>query len=310
MVRELRFGSRDSALARIQARLVMDPIARAHPELKLSLVTVKTLGDLRQDLPLEGAQGKALFTGALEEALARGEIDLCVHSLKDMPERVSPDFPIAAMTRREDPRDMLLLPRGQSFTGLDALGEISVGCSSVRRRVQLAVLAPRLRAAPVRGNVPTRLDKLDRGQYGALILAAAGLIRLGIGDRPGRVFSVEEMVPAPGQGILAVQGRRGEDHAFLGAVHDRISAEEALAERGFVEAIGGGCGSPVAAHARVSGGGMVITGMYGAEDGAFLFRDSLSGPRGEGRALAEKLARRLMERPGEYPGEYPGGRPL
>lgn len=298
MVRELRFGSRDSALALIQARLVMDPIARAHPELKLRLVTMKTQGDLRPDLPLEGAMGKALFTGALEEALAQGKIDFCVHSLKDMPEHIPEDFPIAAMTRREDPRDMLLLPQGQSFTGLDALGAGPVGCSSIRRRVQLLAMAPGLTISPIRGNVPTRLDKLDRGQYGALVLAAAGLIRLGVTGRPGRVFSVEEMVPAAGQGVLAIQGRRGEDFAFLEALRDRITEEEARAERAFVQAIGGSCGAPAAAYARISGGGIAITGMYGAESGAFLFKDKISGPREEGRRLAEKLARLLLGKGG------------
>jgi hydroxymethylbilane synthase len=298
MNRELRFGSRESALAVIQARLVMEPIARAYPELKPRLITMKTQGDLRQDLSLEGAAGKVLFTGALEEALARGTIDFCVHSLKDMPEHVSEDFPIAALTKREDPRDMLLLPQGQGFAGLDALGTGQVGCSSIRRRIQLLALAPALTITPVRGNVPTRLDKLDRGQYGALVLAAAGLIRLGIKDRPGYVFSVEEMVPAAGQGVLAIQGRRGEDFSFLEAVRDRVTEEEALAERTFVQAIGGGCGSPAAAYARVSGNGITILGMYGAESGAFLVKDTLSGPREDGLRLAEKLARLLLKEGG------------
>jgi hydroxymethylbilane synthase len=298
MIRELRFGSRESALAVIQAHLVMDPIARACPELKLRLITMKTQGDLRQDLSLESPSGKALFTGALEEALSRGTIDFCVHSLKDMSEHVPEDFPIAAMTKREDPRDMLLLPQGQSFAGLDALGTGPVGCASIRRRIQLLAMRPALTVAPVRGNVPTRLDKLDRGQYGALVLAAAGLIRLGIKDRPGYVFPVEEMVPAAGQGVLAVQGRRGEDFAFLDAVRDRVTEEEALAERTFVQAIGGGCGAPAGACARISGGGIAILGMYGAESGAFLFRDTITGPREEGRRLAEKLARLLLRKGG------------
>jgi hydroxymethylbilane synthase len=159
-------------------------------------------------------------------------------------------------------------------------------------------MAPILTVAPVRGNVPTRLDKLDRGQYGALVLAAAGLIRLGIKGRPGYVFSAEEMVPAAGQGVLAVQGRRGEDFAFLEAVRDRVSEEEALAERAFVQAIGGGCGSPAAAYARVSGGDITLIGMYGAEDGGFLFKDKLSGPREDGPRLAEKLARLLLGKGG------------
>jgi hydroxymethylbilane synthase len=307
--REIRFGSRESDLAVIQARLVMEGIARVHPELRLTLITMKTRGDLHPEIPLEDNgdpernRGKDLFTGALEEALLRGEIDLCVHSLKDMAERVNPDLPVAALTKRGDPRDMLILPRTEPlpqdlpriFSALRA-GSLPIGCGSARRRIQLLLLAPGLAAAPIRGNVPTRLAKMDGGAYGALVLAAAGLERLGIRDRPGYIFPVREMIPAAGQGTLALQGRRGEDYAFLGAVRDPVTEEEAGMERALIRALEAGCGSPAAAYAHIEGNEISILGMYAADLTAPPVRDEIAGDRGQGLRLAETLARRLREK--------------
>jgi hydroxymethylbilane synthase len=181
---------------------------------------------------------------------------------------------------------------------LAALGaDLPVGCSGLRRRVQLLALAPGLNIAPIRGNVPTRLLKLEGGQYGALVLAAAGLSRLGIA-RPGYVFSVEEMIPAAGQGALAVQGRRGEDYAFLEAVQDERTWEEVMAERAFIRALDCGCGSPAAAYARTSGNEMRMSGMYAADANSPLFRDEAAGDKREALRLAEELARRLARRAG------------
>jgi hydroxymethylbilane synthase len=294
--REIRFGSRESDLAVIQARLVMNCIARTHPEISLRLITMKTRGDLHPEMPPEG---KSFFTGALEQALERGEIDLCVHSLKDMATEENPNLPIAALSKRADPRDMLILPPGRVFSGLGALDtSLPVGCGSARRRVQLFALAPGLRAAPIRGNVTTRLDKMDQGGYGALILAAAGLERLGIRDRPGYLFPVREMIPAAGQGVLAVQGRAGEDHDFLDAVRDPVSEEEARAERLLIHAMGGGCNSPAAAFAKISGSEITLLGMYAAAHDTFPVRGEISGERKDGPRLAEKLARRLLQKEG------------
>jgi hydroxymethylbilane synthase len=314
MGREIRFGSRESDLAVIQARLVMEGIARVHPELRLTLITMKTRGDLHPEIPLEDNgdpernQGKALFTGVLEEALLRGEVDLCVHSLKDMAEKVNPDLPVAALTKRGDPRDMLVLPRTEPFSTeplsqnlpriFSALraGSLPVGCGSARRRIQLLLLAPGLLTAPIRGNVPTRLAKMDGGAYGALVLAAAGLERLGIRDRPGYIFPAREMIPAAGQGTLALQGRRGEDYAFLEAVRDPVTEEEAGTERALIQALEGGCGSPAAAYARIEGNEISILGMYAADLTAPPVRDEIAGDREQGPRLAETLARRLREK--------------
>jgi hydroxymethylbilane synthase len=285
----------------------MEAIARFHPEIDLELVTMKAQGDLRPDLPLETAVpgGKALFTGALEDALARNEVDLCVHSLKDMAEVIPEGLPIAAMVKRGDPRDALILPEGQAFEGFDKLdkffrnsGAPPAGCSSLRRRIQLHSLAPSAVFAPIRGNVPTRIRKLDEGQYSLLVLAAAGLERLGISARAAYFFPVGEMIPAAGQGVLAVQGRRGEDYAFLDAVRDPVTEAEALTERAFVRAAGGGCGSPAAAFAAITGNEIKLIALFGRDAEAPFFRDEITGPKEEGPALAGELARRLLRKAG------------
>lgn len=304
MSRRIRIGSRESALAVAQTRIVMDAIGRSHPELELELVPMKTYGDLNPDLPLENKEGhKGFFTGALEDALMGGGIDLCVHSLKDMEETLHADLPIAAMVKRGDPRDCLILPAGEKFEGFALLDRqkpsAPAGCSSIRRRIQLRVLAPSLVLAPVRGNVPTRIAKLEAGQYRLLVLAAAGLERLGILNRAAYLFPVHEMIPAAGQGVLAVQGRRGEDYGFLDAVRDPVTEREALAERAFVHAAGGGCGSPAAAYARLRGGEIHLTALFAAGAGAPVFRGEISGPQEESLKLAETLARELSGRAGK-----------
>jgi hydroxymethylbilane synthase len=329
--RIIRIGSRGSGLAIAQTRLVMEAIARFNPRLGLELVIIKAQGDLqpeiqlethpeihpeiRPDLPPENpgmsGQGpeaprggiKGLFTGRLEEALARGEVDLCVHSLKDMAEQTAEELPIVAMPKRGDPRDCLILPEGRGFGGFEDLpricGDRPVGSSSIRRKIQFRSLAPSLCFAPIRGNVPTRIGKLDKGQYGALLLAAAGLERLGISGRGAYIFPVREMIPAPGQGTLAVQGRRGEDYAFLDPLRDRLTEEEARAERGFIRAAAAGCASPAAVYARISGGEISLIALFAADAEAPFFRDAISGPREKGPALAETLARRLLKKAGK-----------
>jgi hydroxymethylbilane synthase len=301
MKTEIRIGSRDSALALVQTRLVMEAIAASHPGLTLVLKTIKTRGDQNQDIPLEAEEGKALFTSDLEDALASGAVDLCIHSLKDMSEKISADFPIVGMAERGDPRDMLILGGGRRYVNFSLLVSDykdgfskPVGCSSLRRRTQLLGLAPLFRTAPIRGNVPTRIEKLDRGEYGALVLAAAGLARLGIQDRPGYVFSTDEMVPAAGQGVIAVQGRRGERYPFLDAVRDPLTEEEAHAERALIFALGAGCGSPAAAYAKINGREIRIRAFFAEHGGAPLFRDEISGAREEALTLAEGLAQKLL----------------
>ena len=287
---KLRVGSRESRLAVIQSEIVMAAIRAAHPEIQLELVTMKTTGDRILDRTLDKIGGKGLFVRELDAALREGRVDLTVHSCKDLPMEEDPALPLLAFSRREAPRDALVLPEGAG--ALDPAKP--VGCSSLRRTLQFRALYPHLRVEPVRGNVQTRLRKLDEGQFSALILAEAGLRRLGLEGRIARTFSPEEMLPAAGQGILAVQGRGDFDRSLLEGIADPDGADCARSERAFVRALDGGCSSPVAAYAAVEGDSIVIEGIY-VDERNRLYRGRTSGSRREGPALAAALAKQLKE---------------
>ena len=288
---KLRIGSRESRLAVIQSQMVMELIAAAEPEAELELVTMKTTGDKILDKTLDKIGGKGLFVRELDQALRDGRADFTVHSLKDMPMQVPEDLPLAAFSSREDPRDVLVLPEG--VTELDVSKPI--GCSSRRRQLQLKLLFPDMDIQPVRGNVQTRLTKLEAGQFSALVLAAAGLKRLGLEGRISRYFTTEEILPAAGQGILVVQTRRGMDTQCLRLVQDEKTACCAKAERAFVRALDGGCSSPVAAYAVVEGEKLTLTGFYVSEDERIQRKGSISGGVTETETLGSTLARILKE---------------
>ena len=288
---KLRIGSRESRLAVIQSQMVMKLIAAAEPEAELELVTMKTTGDKILDKTLDKIGGKGLFVRELDQALRDGRADFTVHSLKDMPMQVPEDLPLAAFSSREDPRDVLVLPEG--VTELDVSKPI--GCSSRRRQLQLKLLFPDVDIQPVRGNVQTRLAKLEAGQFSALVLAAAGLKRLGLEGRISRYFTTEEILPAAGQGILVVQTQRGMDTQCLRLVQDEKTACCAKAERAFVRALDGGCSSPVAAHAVVEGEKLTLTGFYVSEDERIQRKGSISGGVTEAETLGSTLARILKE---------------
>ena len=288
---KLRIGSRESRLAVIQSRMVMEKIAKAEPAAELELVTMKTTGDNILDKTLDKIGGQGLFVRELDQALREEKVDFTVHSLKDMPMEVPEDLPLAAFSSREDPRDVLVLPEGT--TEIDRSKPI--GCSSRRRQLQLKKLFPDMAIEPVRGNIQTRLAKLEAGQFSALVLAAAGLKRLGLEERISRYFSVEEILPAAGQGILAVQTRKGMNTDCLRLVQDKESACCARAERAFVRALNGGCSSPVAAHAVAEGTLLTLTGFYVSPDERIQRKGSLSGSVTEAETLGKALARQLKE---------------
>ncbi len=301
MRRLLRVGSRESRLAVMQARLVMDALKKHHPELELELVTMKTSGDIILDRSLDEVGGKGLFVKELDAALRNGVIDIAVHSLKDMPAETPEELPVVSYFRREDPRDALVLP-----LGAEALDQSKpLGCSSARRRLQLEALYPGVRVEGLRGNVLTRLEKLDKGGFCAAVLACAGLKRLGLGGRISRVFSEDEMIPAAGQGILAVQARAGEDHACLACADDMEARLAASCEKAFVRRLGGDCSSPIAAYARLSGSEITLRGLYYDEKRRRRAQGKLAMPAGEaeklGIALAEALMRETESRTSEEP---------
>ena len=289
----LRIGSRESRLAVIQSELVAGHLRARGVD--APLVTMKTTGDVILDRSLDQIGGKGLFVKELDRALRRGESDLSVHSCKDLPMEVPEDLPIVGFSRREDPRDALVLPAGETEWDRSR----PVGCSSRRRMLQLEQLYPDVTFRGVRGNVLTRLAKLDGGEYGALILAAAGLKRLGLESRISRYFEPEEMIPAAGQGILCIQGRPGVDYSPLEGFLDEEAGRCARAERAFVRELDGGCSSPIAAFARQEGDSLTLRGLYYCEQTGAHTVGVRSGPAEEpeqlGRALARELKMALSE---------------
>lgn len=287
-MKTIRIGSRDSRLAVIQSELVIQAIRSNHPDLEVELVTMKTTGDKILDRTLDQIGGKGLFVKELDLALLDGRTDLSVHSAKDLPMEVDPRLPLLGYSKREDPRDVLVLPAG--VTEPDPSKPI--GSSSPRRALQIKALFPGMEVKSVRGNLQTRLRKLDEGEYSALILAAAGLKRLGLEGRISRYFTPEEMLPAAGQGILALQGRAGEDYGYLDEYLDPASALCIEAERAFVVALDGGCSSPIGAYATVDGEQLTLSGLWQGPDGS-LRRGTITGNFCEAKKLATSLAARL-----------------
>jgi hydroxymethylbilane synthase len=285
---KIRIGSRESKLAVIQSELVMDLIRKAHPEIKLELITMKTTGDVILDRTLDKVGGKGLFVKELDQALRDRRIDIAVHSLKDMPMETPEDLPLLAFSKREDPRDALVLPLEENEPS-----EKPIGSSSSRRNLQLRGLFEGVETASIRGNVLTRLSKLDQGDYCALVLASAGLKRLGLENRISKVFEPWEMIPAAGQGIMVVQGRAGENHDYLDCVNDKNAEIEALTERAFVRALDGGCSSPIAAFAEADEEEIRLMGLYYVEETDDYRTGEISGSRRDGEALGRRLAMQL-----------------
>lgn len=284
-------GSRESKLAVIQSEMVIEYLKRECPEAEISLLTMKTTGDIILDRTLDKIGGKGLFVKELDRALIEKRSDLSVHSLKDMPMEIPSDLPLLAFSKREDPRDVLVLPEGSKELDLSK----PIGCSSLRRTLQFKELYPQAEFKPVRGNVLTRLKKLDNGEYGGLLLAAAGLKRLGLEKRIYRYFEPEEIIPAAGQGILAVQGRANEDYHYLKNYNDKNSYYTALAERAFVRYLDGGCSSPVAAHGRIEGDQILLLGLYYDDETGCYRKGSIQGDVKKAETLGIRLAEELKE---------------
>lgn len=282
-------GSRESRLAVIQAEMVQDYLQKTLPQKTIEILTMKTTGDKILNQALERAGGKGLFVKELDHALLEKRSDLSVHSLKDVPTELPKELPLLAFSRREDPRDALILPEGATEIDFSR----PVGCSSKRRMVQFQKLYPQAKFETIRGNVQTRLKRLDSGEFSATILAAAGLKRLGLEHRINRYFEPDEMIPAAGQGILAVQGRAGEDYSWLKGYNDRGGEACAKAERAFVYGLGGSCSDPIAAHATVEGETLHLRAFYQNEATGAVYTGSRSGsvrdPEHVGHALAAEF---------------------
>ena len=294
MSRRVRIGTRGSQLALRQAEEIAAGLRRAWPRIEVELVPIRTSGDRLATAHLAEVGGKGLFVQEIDEALREGRVDLAVHSLKDLPGERPRDLVLAAFPRREDPRDVLV---GATPTSMDALPTgARVGTSSLRRSVQLLARRPDVAAMPIRGNVDTRLRKLRQGEYDALLLAAAGLRRLGLLDATATLLEPDEMLPAVGQGTLAVETRAddGEILALAEPLTDGETRTATLAERAFLEAVGGTCTTPLAAYARRAGNRLRLDAFVATPDGARVMRDGEVGDPEAPEALGRRLAARLL----------------
>jgi hydroxymethylbilane synthase len=289
----LTFATRPSALARWQTRWVIQTLQHAWPDLECAEKAITTQGDRILDRPLPEIGGKGLFTQELEGELRRGEVHAAVHSLKDLPVEDPPDLTIGAIPARGEARDALVSRQG--FT-IESLPEGAlVGTSSLRRSAQLLAQRPDLRVEPLRGNVDTRLRKADEGLYDAIVLAGAGLERLGFADRISQWLPLEAMLPAPGQGALAVQCRAqdAETLELLSAIDDSAARAATHAERAFLEGLGGGCSLPVAAYAERRQGRLHLHGRVISLDGRHMIDCQFVGE--DPQAIGLECARQAME---------------
>ena len=289
-------ATRGSALALWQAHHTKARIAALMPELEIELLIIKTSGDLIQDIPLAKVGGKGLFVKEIEQALVDRAADLAVHSMKDVPAELAPGLLLSAVSARETPWDALC---ARSPVTIDTLPRgAKVGTSSMRRQSQLLARRPDLQIAMLRGNVPTRIKKLDAGEFDAIVLAAAGLVRLGMADRITQLLTLDLMIPAVAQGVLAIETR--DDDLVVGrlvreAMHDFATATKVSAERAFLAKMGGSCQTPLAAHAvDRDDGGLRVIGMCGMPDGSRILRAEFGGSKDQAPTLGENLADDLL----------------
>jgi hydroxymethylbilane synthase len=292
----LRLGTRASALARAQAEQVRDALARLHPGVRVELVFIRTSGDRGVSGPLPPVGAKGLFVKEIEEALLAGTIEAGVHSMKDLPAMLAPGLAIGAVPVRAAAHDVLI---GGGPAGLLGLARAArVGTSSVRRRAQLLALRPDLEVVSLRGNVDTRLRRWRAGELDAIVLAAAGLARLGIDEPSARALPIDGFVPAVGQGALALECRADDaaTRRLLAPIEDQDSATAVAAERAFQAAIVGDCNTPLAAHATVAAARVTLRAMVADVDGRRRLEDSASAPAGDADGLGRRLAERLLAR--------------
>jgi hydroxymethylbilane synthase len=293
-IREIRIATRKSALALWQAEFVKASLEQAHPGLSVSLVPMVSRGDKLLDSPLSKIGGKGLFVKELETALLENEADIAVHSMKDVPMDFPAGLGLYCICEREDPRDAFVSNTFASLAELPA-GAV-VGTSSLRRQAQLLALRPDLKIHFLRGNVNTRLAKLDAGEYDAIILAAAGLIRLGFAARIRASISVEASLPAGGQGAVGIECRSAdlEIHALLAPLHHRETALRVTAERALNKHLNGGCQVPIACYALLEGEQLWLRGLVGQPDGSQLLRAEARAASSDAEALGVQVAEALL----------------
>jgi hydroxymethylbilane synthase len=295
MRKHIKIGTRGSLLATTQSTWVKKQIETEHPGITVDLVKIVTKGDKILDVPLAKVGGKGLFVKEIEEALLRKDVDLAVHSMKDVPSELPAELHLGIIPPRENPHDAFISAK---FPRFDALPQgATVGTSSLRRRAQIAALRSDLEIVDLRGNLDTRLRKLDEGKFQAIILAAAGLNRLGMSSRATGYFTSEEMLPAVGQGALGIELRKDDTELLAGLsfLNDDNTAVAVAAERAFLYRLEGGCQVPIGAFAEVHEGQVKLTGLVASVDGKEVLKDSISGPDAEAQQVGTELANKLLD---------------
>ncbi len=298
MTRRIVIATRGSQLALWQAEHVKARLLATSPDLEISFQVIKTQGDKILDIPLARVGGKGLFVKEIEQALLDRTADVAVHSMKDVPAELAPGLALAAVSTREVPWDALC---ASAPVTIDTLAHgATIGTSSMRRQCQLLARRPDLRIALLRGNVPTRIRKLDDGEYDAIVLAAAGLTRLGLADRITQLLPVELSIPAVTQGVLGIETRTDDAMTadlVRAAIHDPAEARRVAAERAFLARMGGSCSTPLAAYATDAPGDQLhVVAMCGMPDGSNVLRADLTGPAADAAALGITLAEHLLAR--------------
>ena len=295
-LRELRIGTRGSQLALFQANWVKEKLEQAHSRLRVTLVKIKTTGDKIQDAPLAKIGGKGLFVKEIEEALLAKRIDLAVHSIKDVPTEFPEDLHLSVITKREDPRDAFISREGIPLK--DLLQGAKIGTSSLRRQAQLLRFRGDLQLIPLRGNLDTRLKKLKTLSLDGIVLACAGLRRLGLDGNITEILSTDISLPAIGQGALGVETRVGDEEVEerIKFLNDRNSSIAVTAERAFLKKLEGGCQVPIAAFGQIVGLTLQIDGMVGTIDGKRLIRHHMEGPIKKAEAIGMELAEILLNK--------------
>lgn len=302
MKRTIRVGTRESALAIAQTKLIINKLQDKFPQIQFEMIGFNTKGDRLLNTKLDLIGGKGLFVKEIENALIEDRIDIAVHSMKDMPTFMPEQLVVAAVSEREDPRDVLITTDGK---GINDLKEGSVvGTSSIRRELQLLSIRPDIHVKQLRGNVLTRLDKLEKGEYDAIILAAAGLKRLGLEDKCVEYFSIDKMIPAIGQGILGVQVKKGgEIQELVESINCQESWLALEAERQYMYKLNGGCSTPIAAHAVIAGEKMKVIGMLAIDGGQEIIKAVVEGDKQRAASLGERLADIILEKKSQLEGE-------
>ena len=290
----LRIGTRGSKLALTQSEWVKKKIEGKHPHAQVQLVRIKTTGDKILDSPLAKIGGKGLFVKEIEEALLNKRVDLAVHSMKDVPAALPEGLILATFPEREDPHDAFV---SIECPNLDQLPQgARVGTGSLRRAAQLLHIRPDLELLPLRGNVDTRLRKLEAGEFQAIILAAAGMRRLGFEGRISQLLSTEQILPAIGQGALGLEVRHDDDETIglINFLNDEETQVTVKAERAFLKELEGGCQVPMAAFSRLNGGRLDLEGLVAELDGSKIIRDRITGARNEAEDMGIRLAKRIL----------------